>query len=35
VARTENLLNDRPRACLGYRTPREVFIEQFAQSRCD
>jgi transposase, IS30 family len=35
VARTENLLNDRPRACLGYRTPREVFIEQFARSRCD
>jgi IS30 family transposase len=35
VARTEDLLNDRPRACLGYRTPREVFFEQFAHSGCD
>lgn len=35
VARTEDLLNDRPRACLGYRTPREVFFEQLAHSGCD
>ena len=35
VARTEDLLNDRPRACLGYRTPREVFFEQLARSGCD
>jgi transposase, IS30 family len=35
VARIENLLNDRPRACLGYRTPREVFLEQLAHSGCD
>lgn len=35
VTRIENLLNDRPRACLGYRTPREVFFEQLARSDCD
>jgi IS30 family transposase len=35
VARIETLLNDRPRACLGYRTPREVFFEQLAHSGCD
>ena len=35
VTRTEDLLNDRPRACLGYRTPREVFFEQLARSDCD
>jgi transposase, IS30 family len=35
VARIETLLNDRPRACLGYRTPREVFFEQPAHSGCD
>jgi transposase, IS30 family len=35
VARTEDLLNDRPRACLGYRTPREVFFEHLTQSGCD
>lgn len=35
VARIEDLLNDRPRACLGYRTPREVFFEQRTQPGCD
>jgi IS30 family transposase len=35
AARTEKLLNDRPRACLDYRTPREVFYKQFAHSGCD
>lgn len=31
---TENLLNDRPRACLGYRTPREVFSETHPPDNC-
>ena len=31
----ENLLNDRPRACLGYRTPREVFSENQPSTNCD
>lgn len=35
VAQAENLLNDRPRACLGYRTPREVFYRHNAHSSCD
>lgn len=35
VVRAENLLNDRPRACLGYRTPREVFYGHNAHSGCD
>lgn len=26
----ENLLNDRPRKCLGYKTPREVFLKSGA-----
>lgn len=28
VRRVEKLLNDRPRACLGFRTPIEVFFEE-------
>ena len=35
VATTENLINDRPRACLGYRTPREVFHAKRTQSGCN
>lgn len=35
VRQTEELLNDRPRACLGYRTPREVFLAKSASTRCD
>lgn len=35
VRRVENLLNDRPRACLGYRTPREVFFEEQPAADCD
>ncbi len=35
VRRVENLLNDRPRACLGYRTPREVFFEEQPTADCD
>lgn len=35
VRRVENLLNDRPRACLGYRTPREVFFEEQPPAGCD
>jgi len=31
----ENLLNDRPRACLGYRTPYEVFHGVFTPLCCD
>jgi transposase, IS30 family len=35
VRRVENLLNDRPRACLGYRTPREDFFEEPPAADCD
>lgn len=35
VARVEQLLNDRPRACLDYRTPREVFFEKHPPTSCD
>ncbi len=27
VAKVENLLNNRPRKVLGYRTPKEIFLE--------
>jgi len=35
VRRVENLLNDRPRACLGFRTPHEVFFEKHPPAGCD
>lgn len=35
VREVENLLNSRPRECLGFRTPYEVFFEQNANSSCD
>ena len=35
VRQTENGLNDRPRACLGFRTPAEVFSEKTPPSDCD
>jgi len=35
VRKVENLLNDRPRACLGYRTPNEVFFENSTPKNCD
>ena len=35
VRRVETLLNHRPRACLGYRTPHEVFFENIPSARCD
>jgi len=35
VRRVENLLNDRPRACLGFRTPSEVFFDETVDSDCD
>jgi IS30 family transposase len=35
VREVENLLNNRPRACLGYRTPNEVFHANSATSRCN
>jgi IS30 family transposase len=31
----ENLLNDRPRACLAFRTPAEVFFEKTPPTGCD
>ena len=35
VQQVENLLNDRPRACLGYWTPAEVFSQKTARDVCD
>jgi IS30 family transposase len=35
VREVENLLNHRPRACLGYRTPHEVFHDTSEQLCCD
>lgn len=35
VRRVENLLNNRPRRCLGYRTPNEVFYQTQPRSGCD
>ena len=35
VRQVEKLLNDRPRACLGFRTPGEVFFEKTPPAGCD
>jgi IS30 family transposase len=35
VRRIENLLNNRPRACLGFRTPNEVFYAKHPPDDCD
>ena len=35
MRRVETLMNDRPRRCLGYRTPREVFLDQDSHRSCD
>lgn len=35
VRQVENLLNDRPRKCLGYATPAEVFFQESALFSCD
>jgi IS30 family transposase len=35
VRRVENRLNNRPRACLGFRTPLEVFFEKDPPTGCD
>ena len=34
VRRVEKLLNDRPRACLGFRTPAEVFFKKTSSTSC-
>ena len=34
VRQVENLLNTRPRACLGYRTPSEVFLGNCPSRNC-
>jgi IS30 family transposase len=35
VRQVEKLLNNRPRACLGFRTPAEVFFEKTPPTSCD
>ncbi len=35
VRRVENRLNNRPRACLGFRTPAELFFEKNPPRGCD
>jgi IS30 family transposase len=35
VGRVERLLNNRPRACLGFRTPHEVFFKNSPPTGCD
>jgi IS30 family transposase len=35
VRQVEKLLNNRPRACLGFRTPTEVFFEETPPADCD
>lgn len=35
VRRVEKLLNSRPRECLSFRTPNEVFFENYAADNCD
>ena len=34
VREVEHLLNDRPRECLGYRTPNEVFFDISPSKNC-
>lgn len=35
VQRVENLMNHRPRRCLGYLTPAEVFLDKRPLTNCD
>ena len=34
VREVEHLLNDRPRECLGFRTPNEVFFDNSENKNC-
>lgn len=35
LRRVETLMNNRPRRCLGYQTPTEVFLKKSSRSNCD
>lgn len=34
IREVEEKLNNRPRACLGFRTPKELFLEEFSPNDC-
>jgi IS30 family transposase len=35
VRAVQDLLNNRPRACLDYRTPNEVFLDEPTPENCN